>query len=226
MTKLDELRRELDVIDDKIAALFARRMDIGRAVGLYKKHSEYPVNDPGRETAIIKRIADKLPPLSKEFAPALMQTLFSCSKAVQKRVSGNYYVIGKKLPHSWSPEIYTPLGLDYGIKELPDEEAVKRFVSAREFNGINVTIPYKQTVIPLLDYVSDEAREVGAVNTIVNRDGKLYGYNTDVGGMTAAIAAAGINPKGMTAAVFGGNGRAVVRAFEQGVFGPYPGREI
>lgn len=206
MTKLDELRRELDVIDDKIAALFARRMDIGRAVGLYKKHSEYPVNDPGRETAIIKRIADELPPLSKEFAPALMQTLFSCSKAVQKRVSGNYYVIGKKLPHSWSPEIYTPLGLDYGIKELPDEEAVKRFVSAREFNGINVTIPYKQTVIPLLDYVSDEAREVGAVNTIVNRDGKLYGYNTDVGGMTAAIAAAGINPKGMTAAVFGGNG--------------------
>lgn len=206
MTELEDLRRELNSIDDGIAALFARRNEIVREVGLYKKHSGFPLNDPDRENAVTERIKGILPPLSAGFAAPLMKTLFGFSKEIQKRVGGNYFVIGKKLPHSWSPEIYLPLGLDYGIKELPDEEAVKEFVLSRGFDGINVTIPYKQTVIPLLDFVSDEAREVGAVNTVVNKDGKLYGYNTDVGGMKAAIAAAGIDPKGKVAAVFGGNG--------------------
>ena len=206
MTELDRLRGELDSIDDQIAALFARRMEIGLKVGLYKKNSDFPVNDPGREDAVIKRIKGAMPPLSAGFAEALMKTMFDASKELQRRIKGDYFVIGKRLPHSWSPEIYLPLGLDYRIKELPDEESVKSFVNGKNFTGINVTIPYKQTVIPLLDDISDEAEAVGAVNTVVNRGGKLYGYNTDVGGMTEAILSMGVKIEGVTAAVFGGNG--------------------
>ena len=142
MTELEDLRRELNSIDDGIAALFARRNEIVREVGLYKKHSGFPLNDPDRENAVTERIKGILPPLSAGFAASLMKTLFGFSKEIQKRVGGNYFVIGKKLPHSWSPEIYLPLGLDYGIKELPDEEAVKEFVLSRGFDGINVTFEY------------------------------------------------------------------------------------
>jgi shikimate dehydrogenase len=72
--------------------------------------------------------------------------------------------------------------------------------------GINVTIPYKQDVIPLLDEIDDMAREIGAVNTIVNRDGKIYGYNTDYYGMRMLFSKAGIDPYGKKAAILGSGG--------------------
>ena len=65
---------------------------------------------------------------------------------------------------------------------MPREE-LAGFMARRDFGGVNVTIPYKTDVIPMLDYVSDEARAIGAVNTVVNRGGRLYGYNTDFFGM-------------------------------------------
>ncbi|MBO5726471.1 MAG: class I tRNA ligase family protein, partial [Clostridia bacterium] len=60
-------------------------------------------------------------------------------------------------------------------------------MEAKDFCGINVTIPYKQTVIPYLDYVDENAKAIGAVNTVINRDGKLFGYNTDFGGLLLLI---------------------------------------
>ncbi len=59
------------------------------------------------------------------------------------------------------------------------EGGIRRFYESSGFSAINVTIPYKQDVIPYLSYISDTAKQIGAVNTIVNKDGKLYGYNTD-----------------------------------------------
>ncbi|MBQ2031048.1 MAG: shikimate dehydrogenase, partial [Lachnospiraceae bacterium] len=94
-----------------------------------------------------------------------------------------YGLIGEKLGHSFSREIHEKLrGYAYELRELRPEE-VGAFLTAREFRGINVTIPYKETVIPYLDEIDDAAREIGAVNTVVNRGGKLYGYNTDFLGM-------------------------------------------
>ena len=90
-----------------------------------------------------------------------------------------YGLIGEKLGHSFSKEIHEGLaGYDYQLQELAPGR-VAEFLQKREFKGINVTIPYKQTVIPYLDEVDEKARAIGAVNTIVNRDGRLYGYNTD-----------------------------------------------
>lgn len=96
-----------------------------------------------------------------------------------------YGCIGKKLTHSFSKEIHERLAdYEYELIELPEED-LPTFLTKREFAAVNVTIPYKQTVIPYLDEMSAIARRIGAVNTIVNRDGKLYGYNTDYYGMKA-----------------------------------------
>ena len=107
-----------------------------------------------------------------------------------------YGCIGKKLAHSFSKEIHAHLAdYKYDLIELGEEE-IRPFFEKKAFAAINVTIPYKQTVIPYLDEVSDVAKRIGAVNTIVNRDGKLYGYNTDYHGMKALIEKAGVEIKG------------------------------
>ena len=117
-----------------------------------------------------------------------------------------YGCIGKKLTHSFSKEIHAKLAdYEYQLMEL-DEDGVKPFLEARDFEAINVTIPYKQTVIPFLDWVSDVARRIGAVNTIVNKNGMLYGYNTDYYGMQALIQRVGLELCGKKVLVLGTGG--------------------
>lgn len=90
-----------------------------------------------------------------------------------------YGLIGEKLGHSYSKLIHEQLA-DYSYELFPlskDEFSV--FMEKREFSGINVTIPYKQAVLPYLDVIDEAAARIGAVNTIVNKDNTFYGYNTD-----------------------------------------------
>ena len=94
-----------------------------------------------------------------------------------------YGCIGEKLSHSFSAEIHGMLGnSEYELREIAPEN-LPAFMEKREFCAINVTIPYKQAVMPFLDEISEDARLIGAVNTVVNRGGRLFGYNTDFGGM-------------------------------------------
>ncbi len=117
-----------------------------------------------------------------------------------------YGCIGKKLTHSFSREIHARLA-DYSYELIELEEGeVRPFLEKRDFAAINVTIPYKQTVIPHLDEVSDIARRIGAVNTIVNREGALLGYNTDYYGMRALISRMGLDIKGKKVLVLGTGG--------------------
>ena len=96
-------------------------------------------------------------------------------------------LIGRRLGHSYSPQIHRALAdYDYKLWELEPEE-LETFFRRQDFTGVNVTIPYKQAVIPLLDELSETARAIGAVNTVVRRDGKLCGDNTDFAGMAALI---------------------------------------
>ena len=96
-------------------------------------------------------------------------------------------LIGRRLGHSYSPQIHRALAdYDYKLWELEPEE-LETFFRRQDFTGVNVTIPYKQEVIPLLDELSETARAIGAVNTVVRRGGKLYGDNTDFAGMAALI---------------------------------------
>lgn len=117
-----------------------------------------------------------------------------------------YGCIGKKLIHSFSKEIHNELAdYEYELIELTEEE-IQPFFEAKEFSAINVTIPYKQTVIPYLDNVSEIAKRIGAVNTIVNKDGKLYGYNTDYYGMKALIERVGVKIQDKKVLVLGTGG--------------------
>ena len=117
-----------------------------------------------------------------------------------------YGLIGEKLSHSFSKEIHLSLAsYDYQLKELTKEE-VPDFIKNKKFKAINVTIPYKETVMPYLDEISDMAKKIGSVNTIVNRDGKLYGYNTDYYGFSYMITSANIQVKDKVVAVLGSGG--------------------
>lgn len=117
-----------------------------------------------------------------------------------------YAIIGEKLGHSFSKEIYEPyFNMDYSVQELKPEE-VDTFMKAKDFKGINVTIPYKQTVIPYLDEISDVAKKIGAVNVIVNDNGKLKGYNTDFSGLKANVEYLGIDLKGKEVLILGDGG--------------------
>ena len=116
-----------------------------------------------------------------------------------------YGLIGERLGHSFSKKIHERLGYEYELREIEPKD-IDAFMKERDFLGINVTMPYKATVIPYLDWIDDRARAIGAVNTIVNRDGRLYGYNTDFNGMIALINRAGIDIKGKKVAILGTGG--------------------
>ena len=128
-----------------------------------------------------------------------------------------YGCIGEHLPHSFSKEIHGQIGgYAYELKELTPEE-LPAFLADRNFRGVNVTIPYKQAVIPGLDEIDATAEAIGAVNTIVNRNGKLAGYNTDLYGLTRLIRRIGLDLAGKKVLIpgTGGTSRTASYAAEQ-----------
>ncbi len=125
-----------------------------------------------------------------------------------------YGLIGEKLGHSYSRQIHEKLA-DYTYELIPlSREEFHNFMEKRDFSAINVTIPYKQAVLPYLDKLSDSAKNIGAVNAIVNRDGKLYGYNTDYLGFLYTLRVHHIRITGKKVLVLGNGGaaKAVVAA--------------
>lgn len=115
-------------------------------------------------------------------------------------------LVGKTLGHSFSPLLHGWMwGCDYRLFPM-DENAVRAFFQAREFDGVNVTIPYKRLALSLCDEVDARAARTGAVNTVVNRNGRLYGYNTDCDGMKFCLARAGIPLSGRKVLIFGSGG--------------------
>ena len=117
-----------------------------------------------------------------------------------------YGLIGEHLKHSFSKVIHEEIGdYVYEIKEI-EPQSVEAFMKAKDFVAINVTIPYKETVIPYLDFIDESAKKIGAVNTVLNKDGKLYGYNTDYFGMKSLIERIGLEIKGKKILIIGTGG--------------------
>ena len=115
-------------------------------------------------------------------------------------------LLGRKLGHSYSPQIHANLG-DYSyalFEKEPDQ--LEHFLKNGQFSGLNVTVPYKKSVIPYLDELSPRARELGAVNTIVRRDGKLIGHNTDYFGFAQMLQQSGLDVGGKKVLVLGSGG--------------------
>ncbi len=114
-------------------------------------------------------------------------------------------LIGKTLKHSYSKIIHQMIAeYDYDLYELAPEN-LGEFIKG-DVQAFNVTIPYKKDVIPFLDYVDTRANAIGAVNTVVKRDGKLYGYNTDFDGMKYMLDRAGISLENKKVMILGSGG--------------------
>ena len=134
-------------------------------------------------------------------------------------------VLGEHLPHTLSPEIHTALfqeqhiPAEYTVYELTADQATQlpQFMETENLTGLNVTIPYKETVFPLMDETETAAQEIGAINTILRKDGKLFGYNTDYIGVLSMFQKAGVPLKGRSIVILGSGGatRALIYGFHQ-----------
>lgn len=134
-----------------------------------------------------------------------------------------YGLIGHPVGHSLSPLIHNTAFLDQKLNCIYDcfdvlPENIKDAVfgiKALGIMGVNVTVPYKEMVIPYLDFISDEAKLIGAVNTIKNNDGRLEGYNTDASGFIESLLEQGVEIKGKNVVILGAGGaaRAIAVAF-------------
>ena len=138
-------------------------------------------------------------------------------------------VLGRPIAHSLSPRLhraaYTALGLDWTYDAVEvDEGGLAAFLDGLDasWGGLSLTMPLKQAVLPLLDSVSDLARDVAAANTVVLRDGQRAGHNTDVGGIVAALREAGVEaPERVVVLGGGATARSALAAlFQLGVSAP------
>ena len=120
------------------------------------------------------------------------------------------FVLGEKLPHTFSPKIHSLLAdYSYGIKELTRNE-LEGFMKSYNFDFLNVTIPYKKEIMKFLSYLSDEAKKIGAVNTVKRMaDGTLCGFNTDYYGFDYTLKKSGISVSGAKVIVLGSGGASM-----------------
>src|SRR5512142_1216646 len=131
------------------------------------------------------------------------------------------FLLGYPVGHSLSPQLHNAafraLGMDwkYELLETPHHQLAQAVDRLRkdDCGGANVTLPHKETITKLLDNLGESARQVGAVNTIVKRDGKLIGENTDLAGFMRALADARVDPRGARVIILGAGGAARAVAF-------------
>ncbi len=120
-----------------------------------------------------------------------------------------YGLCGEKLGHSYSPIIHKMLGNEnYGLFTMTREDFFS-FMKEKDFSAVNVTIPYKQDALSLCDEVSEEAKNIGSVNTVVNKNDALFGYNTDIYGFIFMLENAGIEITGKKVLVLGTGGTSL-----------------
>lgn len=167
MDKLDQLRHEIDKIDEEVMELLEKRLSITKEVGLYKKNNSKVVNDPNREKKILDK-ADKF--IYSDEIKKIYQYMFSLNKFYQ---GFRYGLIAKDSRYSLSPLIYSYMGLnDYQVIGTTDfHKTIKKL----NYDGINITNPYK---IDALNYCKELDKSVVKTNT-VNMIHKDKGYNTD-----------------------------------------------
>ena len=115
-------------------------------------------------------------------------------------------LLGRKLGHSYSPKIHSHLGTYSYLLFEQEPDVLGEFLQRGDFTGLNVTMPYKKDVIPYLDQLSPAAQKLGAVNTIVRKDGRLLGHNTDYFGFRSMVAKSGIAVTGRKCLVLGSGG--------------------
>lgn len=117
-----------------------------------------------------------------------------------------YGLLGEHLPHSFSKIIHEKFGkYNYELKEL-SSDGFKKFMQAKKFKGINITIPYKETALDFVDEIDESAKAIGAINTVINKNGTLFGFNTDYLGLKLLIEKNNITIKNKKIVILGSGG--------------------
>ena len=209
MKNLNKSREKLDKIDSQIIKLLENRMKIVKDIGIYKLENNLSITDSSREDIIIENLKKQI---SKEFeniVEPIYDRIFHQSKEIISQIKDKnfkYGLIGESLSHSKSAEIHSMFGrYNYHLKNI-ERDKLEEFFTKRNFNGINVTIPYKKESIKYLDDLHPLAQKIGAVNTIVNKNGKLIGYNTDYLGFDYSLKFFDINLKDKKVLILGSGG--------------------
>lgn len=206
---IDEARKIINQQDEIILHAFEKRMEAASQIAANKINQGLPIYVPEREKEILDRIAGQVNEELSQYAVQLYEKLMEVSRAYQN--SGRHFgLLGRKLGHSFSPEIHKMIGdktepYNYGIYQV-EPEALEDFVCNGEWTGLNVTIPYKKDVMKYCDEIAPEASRIGAVNTLVRRNGKIYGYNTDYFGFRKTIESTGVAVAGTKCIVLGSGG--------------------
>lgn len=226
---LEDMRNKIDVLDCEISRLLEKRMNLVSKIADYKAKTNSVVLDKNREQTVIENILSVI--ANKDYSNAvkkIFQAILDYSKEYQiekiaLNTSNKFALIGEKLTHSVSPEIhnliYQKMGTNasYELIEIAHSELDTLILRLKSegYSGVNVTIPYKTDIMSLLESLSDEAKRIGAVNTIKIGE-KITGFNTDYYGFDKALDFYGFNPSGKSCAVLGSGGasRAVVSLLE------------
>lgn len=211
---LSDYRERLDRIDTELLRLFSERMEIASEIGLYKKQNALPLLDRAREEENLRTLCGACPGEDAPAVRAFFEKIMELSRARQRLVQDRQLrcgLLGEKLSHSYSPQIHALLA-DYRyelFEKSPDE--VEDFILHGDWDGLNVTIPYKKTVMGFCSELSERAREIGSVNTLVRRpDGSIFGDNTDAAGFVMLLRHNGIDPRGRKCLVLGSGGASVM----------------
>ncbi len=215
--QLQELRTELNDCDRALLETLDRRRALSLKVAALKQAVGKPVLDPDREGELLCRLGRSTG--RPEEVRELYQTVLRQSRGAQRaatepeRVDDGafaYGLLGESLVHSLSPELHSLLGFcgadDYRLVNRRPEE-LDRFFAESRFAGLNVTIPYKEKVLPYCRRLSPEAAAIGAVNTLRREaDGSLSGFNTDLEGFRFSLRRLGFSPAGKLCLVLGSGG--------------------
>lgn len=211
--ELQEYRQELDRIDGEMVRLFARRMEIAGEIGAWKQTRGLPILDELREREKLAAVAALGPRELESETRAFFADLLALSRELQRKRSRTLHcgLLGEKLGHSYSPQIHGMLA-DYRYELFErSTEQVEDFVLHGDWDSLNVTIPYKKTVLPLCADLSETARRIGSVNTLVRRpDGTIYGDNTDAYGFELLVRRLGVPVTGKKTLVLGSGGASAM----------------
>ena len=219
MNEITKLRQRIDKIDDQLLDLINQRLRAAGEIGKIKNHSGTAVVDPKRESQIYQRLsALNNGPLKEDALYKVFRAVIAAGRSIQSQgdlidPEPLYAVIGNPIGHSLSPVMHNSAlahcGLDgcYLAFQVENIAAAVKGIRGLGIRGASVTIPHKIAVMQHLDEVDPGAAEIGAVNTILNKDGILHGYNSDCSGAVMAIAEK-TAIKGKTAAIIGAGGGA------------------
>jgi shikimate dehydrogenase len=203
-SQLEEHRQKIDEIDKQLLHLINQRLAVAEEIGNIKGRNKTNVVDTRRETEVIRKLVDlnRDGQLTRKSLFQIFNAIIAASREIQqaqmqkpsvRNVPALFAVIGSPVSHSLSPTMHNCAFSASGYNglylplEISDIQSAVSGLKALNFGGASITIPHKVSVIEFLDDLDDMAFKIKAVNTVVNKDGLLFGYNTDCSGAITAL---------------------------------------